>query len=127
MTGKFAVIVILIALGYLLKRINILKEEDNQVLAKLVLNVTLPALVIVNLNKAELDISLSVLPVMMVIYGIIAHDDGITEYRLICLPAGTSDLAESRHDLFRYGRYRRCDCHVRYHLFYRQLFQQQRK
>lgn len=72
MTGKFAVIVILIALGYLLKRINILKEEDNQVLAKLVLNVTLPALVIVNLNKAELDISLSVLPVMMVIYGIIA-------------------------------------------------------
>ncbi|MDY5060797.1 AEC family transporter [Staphylococcus simulans] len=72
MTGKFAVIVILIALGYLLKRVNILKEEDNQVLAKLVLNVTLPALVIVNLNKAELDISLSVLPVMMVIYGIIA-------------------------------------------------------
>ena len=32
MTGKFAVIVILIALGYLLKRINILKEEYNRLL-----------------------------------------------------------------------------------------------
>lgn len=72
MTGKFIIIVLLIILGYVLKRINILKEEDSQVLAKLVLNVTLPALVIVNLNKADLDISLSVLPLMMIIYGIIA-------------------------------------------------------
>ena len=72
MTGKFVIIVLLIILGYVLKRINILKEEDSQVLAKLVLNVTLPALVIVNLNKADLDISLSVLPLMMIIYGIIA-------------------------------------------------------
>ncbi|MCD8915792.1 AEC family transporter [Staphylococcus simulans] len=72
MTGKFVIIVLLIILGYVLKRINILKEEDSQVLAKLVLNVTLPALVIVNLNKADLDISLSVLPLMMIIYGVIA-------------------------------------------------------
>lgn len=72
MTGKFAIIVLLIALGYLLKRVNILKEEDNQVLAKLVLNVTLPALVIVNLNQADLDMSLSILPIMMVVYGIVA-------------------------------------------------------
>ncbi|WP_105993306.1 AEC family transporter [Staphylococcus simulans] len=72
MTGKFVIIVLLIILGYVLKRINILKEEDSQVLAKLVLNVTLPALVIVNLNKADLDISLSVLLLMMIIYGVIA-------------------------------------------------------
>lgn len=72
MTGKFAIIVLLILLGYFLKRVKILKEADSQVLAALVLNVTLPALVIVNLNKADLDVSLSILPVMMVFYGIIA-------------------------------------------------------
>ena len=72
MTGKFVIIVLLIALGYLLKRIKLLKEDDSQVLATIVLNVTLPALVIVNLNKADLDISLSILPIMMIIYGIIA-------------------------------------------------------
>ncbi|ANZ32746.1 AEC family transporter [Staphylococcus carnosus] len=72
MTGKFVIIVLLIALGYFLKRVKLLKEDDSQVLATLVLNVTLPALVIVNLNKADLDISLSILPIMMVIYGIVA-------------------------------------------------------
>lgn len=72
MTGKFAIIVLLILLGYFLKRVKILKEADSQVLAALVLNVTLPALVIVNLNQADLDVSLSILPVMMVLYGIIA-------------------------------------------------------
>lgn len=72
MTGKFVIIVLLILLGYFLKRVKILKEADSQVLAALVLNVTLPALVIVNLNQADLDVSLSILPVMMVLYGIIA-------------------------------------------------------
>ncbi|MDU3266605.1 MAG: AEC family transporter, partial [Staphylococcus sp.] len=36
------------------------------------LNVTLPSLVIVNLNSANLDLSFSILPIMMLIYGILA-------------------------------------------------------
>nr|WP_222127105.1 AEC family transporter [Staphylococcus hominis] len=62
----------LIALGYLLKRINFIKSADSQVLSTLVLNVTLPSLVIVNLNSANLDLSFSILPIMMLIYGILA-------------------------------------------------------
>lgn len=56
----------------LLKRINYIKATDSQVIATLVLNVTLPSLVIVNLNSAELKLSFSILPILMIIYGIVA-------------------------------------------------------
>ena len=72
MTEQFIIIILLIALGYLLKRINFIKSADSQVLSTLVLNVTLPSLVIVNLNSANLDLSFSILPIMMLIYGILA-------------------------------------------------------
>ncbi|MFZ7905855.1 AEC family transporter [Staphylococcus hominis] len=72
MTEQFIIIILLIALGYLLKRINFIKSADSQVLSTLVLNVTLPSLVIVNLNSANLDLSFSILLIMMLIYGILA-------------------------------------------------------
>ena len=72
MTEQFIIIILLIALGYLLKRINFIKSADSQVLSTLVLNVTLPSLVIVNLNSANLDLSFSILPIMMIIYGVLA-------------------------------------------------------
>ncbi len=72
MTEQFIIIILLIALGYLLKRINFIKSADSQVLSTLVLNVTLPSLVIVNLNSANLDLPFSILPIMMLIYGILA-------------------------------------------------------
>ena len=72
MTEQFIIIILLIALGYLLKRINFIKSADSQVLSTLVLNVTLPSLVIVNLNSANLDLSFSILPIIMLIYGILA-------------------------------------------------------
>lgn len=72
MTEQFIIIILLIALGYLLKRINFIKSADSQVLSTLVLNVTLPSLVIVNLNSANLDLSFSILPIMILIYGILA-------------------------------------------------------
>lgn len=72
MTEQFVMIILLIALGYFLKRINYLKATDSQVLSMLVLNVTLPSLVIVNLNSADLNMSFSILPIMMIVYGIVA-------------------------------------------------------
>nr|WP_242688935.1 AEC family transporter [Staphylococcus simiae] len=71
-TEQFTMIILLIALGYFLKRINFVKATDSQVLATLVLNVTLPSLVIVNLNSADLKLSFSILPLLMIAYGIIA-------------------------------------------------------
>ena len=61
MTQQFIIIILLIALGYTLKRINYFKANDSQVLSTLVLN----------LNEAKLDVSLSILPIMMILYGVI--------------------------------------------------------
>lgn len=72
MTEKFITIILLIALGYMLKKLKFFKASDGNVLATLVLNVTLPSLVIVNLNGADLDLSLGWLPILMIIYGVIA-------------------------------------------------------
>lgn len=71
MTEQFIMIILLIALGYFLKRINYIKATDSRVIATLVLNVTLPSLVIVNLNTADLDLSFSILPIMMIVYGVV--------------------------------------------------------
>src|SRR5699024_11793468 len=59
LTQQFIIIILLIALGYTLKRIKYFKANDSQVFSTLVLNVTLPSLVIVNLNGASLDLSRS--------------------------------------------------------------------
>lgn len=56
MTEQFTMIILLIALGYFLKRINFIKATDSQVIATLVLNVTLPSLVIVNLKQCRIKI-----------------------------------------------------------------------
>lgn len=105
MTEQFTMIILLIALGYFLKRINFIKATDSQVIATLVLNVTLPSLVIVNLNSAELKLSFSILPILMIIYGIVAkmiavwffrkydnhmqrisrYDDWCYEYWIVCI------------------------------------------
>ncbi|MEJ7461866.1 AEC family transporter, partial [Staphylococcus warneri] len=72
MTEQFVMIILLIGLGYFLKRIHFVKAADSQVLATLVINVTLPSLVIVNLNQADLDMSFVILPIMMLVYGVLS-------------------------------------------------------
>lgn len=71
-TEQFVMIILLIGLGYFLKRIHFAKAADSQVLATLVINVTLPSLVIVNLNQADLDMSFVILPIMMLVYGVLS-------------------------------------------------------
>ncbi|MCO4331107.1 AEC family transporter [Staphylococcus hyicus] len=70
MTDRFIMILLLIALGYTLKRIGYVKGADAKVITTLVLNVTLPAVVIVNLNGVTLTPELSLLPILMVLYGL---------------------------------------------------------
>ncbi|MCU7557030.1 AEC family transporter [Macrococcus capreoli] len=72
MTQRFITVICLIALGYLLKKLNFIREADGRVIAVLVMNVTLPSLVIVTLSKAEIDTSLLMIPVFMIIYAIFA-------------------------------------------------------
>ncbi|MFL6555141.1 MAG: AEC family transporter [Bacillus sp. (in: firmicutes)] len=72
MNQEFLYIIIIIALGYLLKRLNILQEKDGVVISKIIFKITLPSLVLVTFDSVKIETSLIFLPVMVLIYGIIA-------------------------------------------------------
>lgn len=58
---------LMIALGYILKRRGVLKAQDSITLSKVVLDVTLPSLIFVNLSTAEINGDMIVLPVAALI------------------------------------------------------------
>lgn len=53
---------IMILLGVLLKKFNILKEGDSNTLSKIVLNISLPSLIFINLSKATIIKEILILP-----------------------------------------------------------------
>jgi predicted permease len=57
----------MILVGFILKRKSILKSSDSQLLSKIVLNISLPALIFINLSKAEVSYDMLLLPVMALI------------------------------------------------------------
>ncbi|MBM7602281.1 putative permease [Metabacillus crassostreae] len=68
---QFLYCIIIIALGYLLKRRNIIKEKDGEGLARIIFNLTLPSLIIATFNGLKIDNSLFMLIFVGFIYGIL--------------------------------------------------------
>ncbi|QTL99765.1 AEC family transporter [Iocasia frigidifontis] len=62
----------IILLGYILKRIRLLTKDDGQILVKLVMNVTLPALIITVFSSLELSLKLILLPLINIIFALLA-------------------------------------------------------
>ena len=54
----------IILLGYFLKKIGLFKDSDFSVLSKIVLKVTLPAVIITNFANKELDPSMFIFTVL---------------------------------------------------------------
>lgn len=59
---------LIIAIGYIIKKLGILTEKDGKIIAKLILNVTLPALIISVIYKIEIEITLIILPFISILY-----------------------------------------------------------
>lgn len=72
MNQELFYIIIIIALGYLLKRLNIVKETDGATISRIIFNITLPALVIVSLNSVKIEASLIMLPIIVALFGILS-------------------------------------------------------
>ena len=72
MHQEFLYVIILIGIGYLFKRINILKEKDGEAFSRLIFNITLPALIIVSLDSVHIEPTLLMLPVMVITYALLA-------------------------------------------------------
>ena len=49
---------LMIFLGYALKRVDILKAQDSTTLSKIVINVSMPALIFTNLVTANISINM---------------------------------------------------------------------
>ncbi|WP_179134552.1 AEC family transporter [Oceanobacillus timonensis] len=67
---QFIISICIILLGYCLKRIKILKESDGQTIARIVFNITLPALVIVTFDQMEMTLSLVSLIFIAILFGV---------------------------------------------------------
>lgn len=62
---------LMILLGYLLKRQDILKVQDSNILSRIVLDVTLPSLIFVNLSTANISSDMLALPFFSLIISLI--------------------------------------------------------
>jgi predicted permease len=81
MNQEFLYIIIIIALGYLLKRLNILKEKEGEVISKIIFKISLPALVLVTFDSVKIETSLILLPVIVLIYGLITACLGLLVFK----------------------------------------------
>ncbi len=72
---------LIVALGYLLKRLGILRENDGATLSKIILNVTLPAVVLRTVTKIALTPTLLLLPALSVVYTAFIIVVGLTVFR----------------------------------------------
>ena len=66
----FFLSLIIIALGYAIKRLNIITEENGKIVAKVIFNVTLPAVILNVMSTIEFSLPLILLPLTNVIFGL---------------------------------------------------------
>ncbi|WP_053362704.1 AEC family transporter [Bacillus sp. FJAT-27251] len=81
MNQEFLYVIIIIALGYVLKRLGVLQEKDGEAISKIIFKVTLPALVIVTFHSVKIETSLILIPVMVLLFGLLTAVLGILFFR----------------------------------------------
>lgn len=75
--NQFIISTLIIIIGYLIKKFYIISEKDGDVLTKIILNVTLPALVITSTSTLKFDLSLGLMPLFAISYGLLIAAFGI--------------------------------------------------
>lgn len=78
---QFIYSMIIIFLGYLLKRMKVLKESDGDGIARVIFNLTLPALVVVTFHDFVMDYSLLLLVASAALYGGFSAFLGLAVFR----------------------------------------------
>jgi hypothetical protein len=65
----FLLSISIVAIGYLVKKLNILKETDGDTIAKIIFNITLPAVILQVTTTIQFELSLVLLPLISVVFG----------------------------------------------------------
>ncbi len=66
----FITTLVIILLGYFLKKFNFVTEKDGKVISKFLMHTTFPALMIVSTSSVKLELSLIYIPIFAVIVGL---------------------------------------------------------
>ncbi|MGM0500324.1 MAG: AEC family transporter [Bacillota bacterium] len=69
----FIISLAVILLGYFLKKLKILNKNDGNSMVKIIMNITLPALIITVFIDLDLNANLIILPLTNIIYGVLAY------------------------------------------------------
>ena len=71
----------IIVIGFIIKKLNIITEENGKIVAKLIFNVTLPAVILKVTSKIEFRMSLILLPVINIAFGFLMAAIGLILFR----------------------------------------------
>ncbi|MFC0526032.1 AEC family transporter [Pontibacillus salicampi] len=79
--SQFLYSILIIALGYVLKRSNLIQERDGEGLSRIVFNITLPSLLIITFHDITIDTSLILLIIIAIVYGVAQAVLGLIVFR----------------------------------------------
>ena len=66
----FLLSLVIIILGFILKKLKIITEENAKVIAKIVYNVTLPAIILMVMSTLEINMALILIPIIMIVFSL---------------------------------------------------------
>ncbi|MBU7593038.1 AEC family transporter [Metabacillus halosaccharovorans] len=78
---QFLYCILIISLGFILKRGNIIKEKDGEGLSRIIFNLTLPSIIIVTFSDITLESSLFLLIFIGFLYGVLIGFLGLFVFR----------------------------------------------
>ncbi|MFX0070890.1 MAG: AEC family transporter, partial [Candidatus Hermodarchaeota archaeon] len=77
----FLLSLVIIVIGYLVKKLNIITEENGKIVAKIIFNITLPAVILKVTSSLEFKASLIILPLINIAYGFFMAGVGLIVFR----------------------------------------------
>jgi len=78
---QFFLSMMIIMVGYILRKINLIKVQDGESLSRIIFNITLPALIINTFNTITIDWSLILLTIIGSVYGLFMALVGVIVFR----------------------------------------------
>lgn len=78
---QFILSLLIIALGYIFKRIGLVKETDGEGISRIIFNITLPSLVITTFSTIVIDRTLLLMPVLSLVFGLIMTVTGLVVFK----------------------------------------------
>ena len=71
----------IIVIGYIVKKLKIITEENGKIVAKIIFNITLPAVILKITSRIEFKVSLILLPLVNIFFGILMAIVGLILFR----------------------------------------------